>query len=170
LNPRILVSVSPSQPIERTLSSRRDTVRLARDIARVLEPGDLVLLSGDLGAGKTFLARALARALGVDPRIAVASPTFTLLQEYATSRGELLHADLYRLLDSAAGIDAEVARLGLRERRAEGAIVVVEWGDGAVGALGGAAALVVRLAIRPGEQRLASLEGSRASALSFVAV
>jgi tRNA threonylcarbamoyladenosine biosynthesis protein TsaE len=156
--------------IERTLASRRDTVRLAREVARVLEPGDLVLLSGDLGAGKTFLARALARALGVDARVAVASPTFTLLQEYATPRGELLHADLYRLLDSAAGLDAEVERLGLRERRAEGAIVVVEWGDGAMNALGANAALVVRLEIHSGDQRRARIDGSRAHALSFAVV
>jgi tRNA threonylcarbamoyladenosine biosynthesis protein TsaE len=151
----------------RILSSRRDTVRLARAIARVLEPGDLVLLSGGLGAGKTFLARALARALGVDSRAAVASPTFTLLQEYATPRGELLHADLYRLLDSRAGIDAEVARLGLRERRAEGAIVVVEWGDGATRALGDDPAIVVRLSIREGGDRHAEIAGARAGALSF---
>ena len=153
--------------IQRPLSSRRETVRLARDVARVLAPGDLVLLSGDLGAGKTFLARALARALGVDARVAVASPTVTLLQEYATPRGELLHADLYRLLDSPAGIAAEVARLGLRERRAEGAIVVVEWGDDASGALGGDPALVIRLRVSSERERLATIEGTRASALSF---
>ena len=100
----------------------------------------------------------------------MASPTFTLLQEYATPRGELLHADLYRLLDSAAGLDAEVERLGLRERRAEGAFVVVEWGDGAMRALGGDAALVVRLEIHSGDQRRARIDGARAHALSFAAV
>ncbi len=153
--------------MQRALSSRRDTVKLARAIAQVLAPGDLVLLSGDLGAGKTFLARALARALGVDARVAVASPTFTLLQEYATPRGELLHADLYRLLDSRAGIDAEVARLGLRERRAEGAMVVVEWGDDAMRALGDAPAIVVRLTIHGERDRRAEIGGARASVLSF---
>jgi tRNA threonylcarbamoyladenosine biosynthesis protein TsaE len=149
------------------LASRRDTVRLARAIARALEPGDLVLLSGDLGAGKTFLARAIARALGVAAHVAVPSPTFTLVQEYEVPRGVLIHADLYRLRDSRVGLDAEVARLGLRERRAEGAFVVVEWGEGTERALGGDPALHVRLAIRDNSARTAVLDGPRASSLSF---
>ena len=147
------------------LATRRDTVRLAQAIARVVEAGDLVLLAGDLGAGKTFLARALARALGVDARVPVASPTFTLVQEYATPRGDVVHADLYRLRDSAAGLAAEVARLGLRERRAEGAIVVVEWGEGAEAALGGGPAIDVRLQIRGDHAREAAIAGTRAASL-----
>jgi tRNA threonylcarbamoyladenosine biosynthesis protein TsaE len=149
------------------LATRRDTTRLARAIARVLEPGDLVLLGGELGAGKTFLARAIARALGVGEDTAVASPTFTLVQEYATARGALLHADLYRLRESRAPLRDEVARLGLRERRAEGAILVVEWAEGVEDALGGDPSLDVALAVRGAHAREATVRGARAASLSF---
>jgi tRNA threonylcarbamoyladenosine biosynthesis protein TsaE len=143
------------------LASRRETVRLGRRIARLLAPGDLVLLEGELGAGKTFLARAIARALGVDSR-EIGSPTFTLVHEYETERATLLHVDLYRLLD---GPRAEVERLGLRERRAEGAILVVEWGTGAAAALGGGPTLSVDLAIVNPRQRSARIGGARAGEL-----
>ncbi len=141
----------------RTLRSRRDTTRLGAAIARVLEPGDLVLLSGDLGTGKTFLARAIARALGV--RGAVTSPTFTLVQEYASDRAPLLHVDLYRLRESKTPLAQEIARLGLRERRAEGAILLVEWGEDAIDGLGGDPSVVVRLRITGNAARSATLSG-----------
>jgi tRNA threonylcarbamoyladenosine biosynthesis protein TsaE len=123
-----------------------------------MRPGYLVLLSGDLGAGKTVLAGAIARAFGV--KTAVTSPTFALVCEYETPRGSLLHADLYRLL--GAGLAAEVARLGLRERRSEGAMMVVEWGDDAIDSLGGAAELRVHLDGAGGRSRTASISGGRA--------
>jgi tRNA threonylcarbamoyladenosine biosynthesis protein TsaE len=125
-------------------------------IARALRPGDLVVLSGDLGAGKTFLVRAVARALGVAD--AVTSPTFALVHEHASERGPLLHVDLYRLLGE--GLPAELARLGLRERRREGAILLVEWGEDAVQALGGGPDLRVSLSVEDGVRR-AALSGPR---------
>jgi tRNA threonylcarbamoyladenosine biosynthesis protein TsaE len=146
----------------RTLETRRDTTRLGAAIAATLGPGDLVVLSGELGAGKTFLARAIARGLGVAAGERVTSPTFTLIHEHETRRGPLLHVDLYRLLDSPASLATEVARLGLRERRAEGAILLVEWGDPAIAELGGDPALVVELAAAEGTRREATLRGRRA--------
>ena len=142
----------------RALEGVAATRRLGRSIAAALRPGDLVLLSGDLGAGKTLLAGAVARALGVSG--GVPSPTFALVLEYETERGPLLHADLYRVLGPA--LPAEVARLGLRERRAEGAIVLVEWGEDAVAALGAAPALEVKLSVSGPRARVAALSGPRA--------
>ncbi len=143
------------------LATPEETDALGRRIAACLEPGDLVLLSGGLGAGKTHLARAIAHALGVPEDEPVTSPTFTLVQEYQGTASALVHADLYRLLDSAAGLDVEIARLGLRERRAEGAILLVEWGEDAATALGGEADLVVALAPRGETSREATLSGPR---------
>jgi tRNA threonylcarbamoyladenosine biosynthesis protein TsaE len=147
-----------ASPAQRTLRTRLDTRRLGEAIARRLEPEDLAILSGDLGAGKTFLARAIARALGVAGP--VTSPTFALVHEYAGSRAPVVHADLYRLRGD--GLTAEVARLGLRERRREGAILLVEWGEDAVEALGGDPALVVALRLTEGAARVATLSGARA--------
>lgn len=150
-----------------SLASRRDTTRLGVRIAAALAPGDLVLLAGDLGAGKTFLARAIARALGVPVDVAIASPTFALVQEYETPRGVLLHADLYRLRDDArAKTELEIRRLGLAERRAEGAMVLVEWGEGYETALGGDLGLLVALThSEGGSARLARLTGPLAREL-----
>ncbi len=156
--------------MELLLATRRDTTRLGVRIAAALRPGDLVLLSGDLGAGKTFLARAIARELGVSTDIAIASPTFTLVQEYETPRGVLLHADLYRLRDDEAKTAIEIRRLGLAERRKEhGAMVLVEWGEGFAHDLGGEIALAISLTIdgraaRAG--RKASISGERTSQLA----
>ena len=105
------------------LPDEHATARLAVDIANSLEPGDVVTLSGDLGAGKTTFARALIRYLAKDPAIEVPSPTFTLMQVYDLPQFPLVHADLFRLSGSA-----ELAELGLDDLP-QGAVVLVEWPD-----------------------------------------
>lgn len=150
-------------PVHRALSSRGETRKLGAAIARSLVAGDLVLLSGGLGAGKTFLARAIVRGLGA--KAAVTSPTFTLVRGIPTPRGLLLHADLYRL--HGERLEEETRRLGLRERRAEGAILLVEWGDEVADVLGGNPELVVSLSIAGEHEREAALAGPRVTDLSL---
>jgi N-acetylmuramate 1-kinase len=111
------------------LANEQATVRLVTDIAAVLEPGDLLTLSGDLGAGKTFFARAMIRHLADNPDIAVPSPTFTLMQNYELPRFPLVHADLYRLEGPG-----ELAELGFDDLPKE-AVVLLEWPDRAAGFL-----------------------------------
>jgi tRNA threonylcarbamoyl adenosine modification protein YjeE len=103
--------------------------RCVVDIAMALEPGDLVTLSGDLGAGKTTFARALIRHLADDESIEVPSPTFTLVQHYRLPRFPLVHADLYRLSGSG-----ELAELGFDDLP-DDAVVLLEWPDRAAGFL-----------------------------------
>jgi N-acetylmuramate 1-kinase len=112
-----------------TLPNEHATTRFAMDIAAALEPGDLLTLSGDLGAGKTTFARALIRFLAGDDTIEVPSPTFTLLQNYELSRFALVHADLYRLSGAA-----ELAELGFDDLPV-GTVVLLEWPDRAAGFL-----------------------------------
>jgi N-acetylmuramate 1-kinase len=112
-----------------TLPNEEATARFAIDIAAALEPGDLVTLSGDLGAGKTAFARALIRHLAGDDAIEVPSPTFTLIQSYELSRFPLVHADFYRLSSAA-----ELAELGFDDLP-EAAVVLLEWPDRAAGFL-----------------------------------
>jgi len=105
------------------------TRRLAMDVAAMLKPGDLVTLSGDLGAGKTAFARAVIRQLAGNERLEVPSPTFTLMQRYELPHFPVIHADFYRISDPA-----ELAELGFEEAT-EGAATMLEWPDRAVGRL-----------------------------------
>ncbi len=109
-------------PLTIALPTRRATIRLARALSRALERGDVVVLEGPLGAGKTFFARAVCRALGVPHERPITSPTFALVNEHEGSL-PILHADLYRL-----GEASELTELDLAEQR-EGAVLLVEWGE-----------------------------------------
>lgn len=142
------------------LGSRRRTVHMARALAGLLQGGDLVVLSGGLGAGKTFFVRALCRALGVSSSVPVTSPTFTLVQLYE-GRLPIAHADVYRLSDAS-----ELRELGLSELRALGSLLLVEWGEPYLLALGGDA-LVLHFALSGEHERRAAIsgEGERGRAL-----
>ena len=102
--------------------SEEETQALGRRFAATLEPGDVVLLSGTLGAGKTAFVRGLAAGLGIDPTD-VSSPTFTLVHEYRGGRLTLYHVDLYRL-DRTAATD-----LGLEEMGVADGVLAIEWPD-----------------------------------------
>jgi len=132
---------------------------LGARLGAALRAGDLLVLEGDLGAGKTFLVRAIARRLGVPSALPVTSPTFTLVNEHVT-QPPLVHADLYRLGDAD-----ELVELGLVERIGRDAIVIVEWGDRFSEALGGRG-LWIRLALdAQGRTACFSARGERANAL-----
>jgi tRNA threonylcarbamoyladenosine biosynthesis protein TsaE len=103
------------------LPDERATERLGATLAERLRVGDVVGLKGDLGAGKTTLARAIIRAAAGDRELIVPSPTFTLVEVYETPRGTFWHFDLYRLETAE-----QVYELGWEEALAEG-IVLIEW-------------------------------------------
>ena len=105
-----------------TTHSEEETAAVARQVASRLKPGDVVLLSGNLGAGKTAFVRGLAAGLGIDPED-VSSPTFTIVHEYRGGRLTLYHVDLYRL-EKAATDD-----LGLEERGVRDGVMAIEWPD-----------------------------------------
>ena len=131
------------------LSDDAATADLGHRLAAVLRPGDIVLLSGGLGAGKSALARATIRALMADEGLEVPSPSFALVQPYESPRGPILHADLYRLAD-----EREIEELGLLDDPA--AITLVEWPERAP-ALAARASVRIDLAIPPGGGRDADI-------------
>jgi tRNA threonylcarbamoyladenosine biosynthesis protein TsaE len=107
-------------PLYRT-ASEEETVALGRQLARELPRSGVVLLIGNLGAGKTTLAKGIAVGRGVVSPDEVSSPTFTLIQEYAP---DLYHIDLYRLDEPR-----QVATLGLEELYDRDALILIEWGE-----------------------------------------
>ena len=154
--------MSPGWPVVARTASPLETRALAGRLARVCRSGDVVLLIGDLGVGKTVFAQGFAAALGVAGP--VTSPTFALVRHYACADGagsqgtgvrHLIHADVYR-----TGSLDEVVDLALAELVEESAVALVEWGDLAAPALG-PSALEVTLAA-PGPRRRAGKAGGDA--------
>lgn len=138
------------------LANEAATERLGRDLAAILKPGDIVALSGHLGAGKSLLARAILREIAGDPELEAPSPTFTLVQSYDTPRGAVLHGDLYRVRSPD-----ELDDIGLIEDL-DRVITLVEWPDRAGTRLPAGRRLDVVLDVdpdRPETGRIANLAG-----------
>jgi tRNA threonylcarbamoyladenosine biosynthesis protein TsaE len=134
--------------------SEAETHAVARDLAVTLHAGDVLLLAGNLGAGKTAFVRGLAAGLGIDPED-VSSPTFTLVHEYRGGRLTLYHADLYRL-EKAAAED-----IGLEEMGVEDGVLAIEWPDRLVHEMPGA--IQVSLEIVSDTQRRITVQRSAVS-------
>ena len=105
-----------------TTTSVEETRELAESVAALARPGDVLVLAGDLGAGKTAFVQGFGRGLGVQERIT--SPTFTLVHVYDDGRLPVHHLDVYRLDQLSEALD-----LGLPEMLDEGGVVLIEWGD-----------------------------------------
>jgi tRNA threonylcarbamoyladenosine biosynthesis protein TsaE len=131
-----------SSALARLTASADDTMAFAGALAPLLQPGDVVVLAGGLGSGKTTFARGVGSALGVTEP--VVSPTFTIVREYE-ARVPLVHVDVYRL-DKVQ----ELHDLGLEELIDEHAVTLVEWGD-VIAAYLPADRLDVRLDAGPGD-------------------
>ncbi len=115
---------STSPAVEESITqSAEETRALARRLARKLQPGVILLLIGELGAGKTTFVQGLAEGLGIDPKL-ISSPTFVLIQEYTGGRLPLYHVDAYRIRDPR-----ELSEVGLEEYFERDGVVVIEWGD-----------------------------------------
>ena len=116
------------RPLTLTTTAADQTQELAATLARLARAGDLIVLAGEMGAGKTAFAQGFARGLGITEP--VTSPTFTIIREYAGPTLALHHLDVYRLEQIH-----EVADLGLGEMLDEDAVMLVEWGDAVLPAL-----------------------------------
>lgn len=140
--------ILPDEP-----ATQRVGAALAATLPDIGRENLLVSLSGELGSGKTTLARAFLRALGVGGT--VRSPTFTLVEPYETARGAVHHLDLYRLEPGAAALDG----VGYRDLRAMPGLLLVEWPERAGEALG-LADLRVKLDLEGAGRRISLLPGS----------
>ena len=109
---------------EITTHSAEETIAFGRTLADLLAPPKLVLLRGDLGAGKTTLVKGIATAFAAAAEEDVTSPTFTLVHEYCGPRANLFHIDLYRV-----DTPRELETLGLDDLRSEKGLLLIEWGE-----------------------------------------
>ena len=107
-----------------TTNSAEETIAFGRTLAEWLAPPKLVLLRGDLGAGKTTLVKGIAAAFEAAAEEDVTSPTFTLVHEYRGPRANLYHIDLYRV-----DTPRELETLGLDDLRSERSVLLIEWGE-----------------------------------------
>jgi tRNA threonylcarbamoyladenosine biosynthesis protein TsaE len=112
------------QPREFVTHSAEETIALGRELAAMLTPPKLVLLRGDLGAGKTTLVKGIAAALDAAAEEDVTSPTFTLIHEYRAPEVTLYHIDLYRV-----DTPRQLETLGLDDLIADNSILLIEWGE-----------------------------------------
>ncbi len=103
-------------------ASPRETFNIGEKVAEFLKGGEMILLTGDLGAGKTIFAKGVATGLGIDPSTPVVSPTFTLVNIYK-ARIDIVHADLYRLEPEG------ILDLGIEEYMDNSHVIMVEWAD-----------------------------------------
>ena len=127
-----------------TSTSERHTRQIAAAFAATLQPGAVLLLSGDLGAGKTAFVKGLAEGLGISSD-EVTSPTFTLVHEYRGGRLPLIHVDLYRLER------ADLDEIGLDQDLADRGVIAVEWAERMSRSLAGA--ITVAISDRGGDAR-----------------
>ena len=109
---------------EITTHSAEETIAFGRTLTELLAPPKLVLLRGDLGAGKTTLVKGIAAAFEAADEEDVTSPTFTLVHEYRGPRANLYHIDLYRI-----DTPRELETLGLDDLRSDNSILLIEWGE-----------------------------------------
>jgi tRNA threonylcarbamoyladenosine biosynthesis protein TsaE len=109
---------------EITTHSPEETIAFGRTLAELLAPPKVVLLRGDLGAGKTTLVKGIAAAFEVAEEEDVTSPTFTLIHEYRGPRAHLYHIDLYRI-----DTQRELETLGLDDLRSDDSVLLIEWGE-----------------------------------------
>jgi tRNA threonylcarbamoyladenosine biosynthesis protein TsaE len=116
--------VSATVTRELITHSAEETIAFGRTLVELLAPPKLVLLRGDLGAGKTTLVKGIASAFDVAAEEDVTSPTFTLVHEYRGPRAHLFHIDLYRV-----DTPRELETLGLDDLRSEASLLLIEWGE-----------------------------------------